>query len=128
VRMSRGQPTMPWSDGLCQGQRYPSHREGGWIVIAVWLTLDSSADGAGILERLGHRRPVGTGSGYRPASRKHPDEQRPQRPILLAVDQEFGEGATLRVPRSRRLLKGRPGPTSSPGPDPFSRPLTPGCR
>jgi hypothetical protein len=50
VRMSRGQPTMPWSDGLCQGQRYPSHREGGWIVIAVWLTLNSSADGVGLLE------------------------------------------------------------------------------
>jgi hypothetical protein len=28
---------------------------------------------------------------------EHPDEHRPERPILLAVDQEFGEGATLRV-------------------------------
>jgi len=56
VRMSRGQPTMPWSDGLCQGQWYPSHREGGWIVIAVWLTLNSSADGVGLLEGLGHPR------------------------------------------------------------------------
>jgi len=54
VRMSRGQPTMPWSDGLCQGQWYPSHREGGWIVMAVWLTFNSSADGAGLLERLSH--------------------------------------------------------------------------
>ena len=27
----------------------------------------------------------------------HPDEHRPQRPILPAVDQELGEGATLRV-------------------------------
>ena len=27
---------------------------------------------------------------------QHPDEHRPQRPILLAVDQEFAEGATLR--------------------------------
>jgi hypothetical protein len=69
VRMSRGQPTMPWSDGLCQGQRCPSHREGGWIVIAVWLTLNSSADGAGLLERLGHRRPARHRSGYRSASR-----------------------------------------------------------
>jgi hypothetical protein len=25
---------------------------------------------------------------------QHPDEHRPKRPILLAVDQEFGEGAT----------------------------------
>jgi hypothetical protein len=72
VRMSRGQPTMPWSDGLCQGQRYPSHREGGWIVIAVWLTLNSSADGAGLLEQPGHRRPAGTGSGYRPVPRNMP--------------------------------------------------------
>ena len=68
MRMSRGQPTMPWSDGLCQGQRYPSHREGGWIVIAVWLTLNPSADGAGLLERLGHRRPIDTASGCRPVS------------------------------------------------------------
>jgi hypothetical protein len=28
---------------------------------------------------------------------QHADEHRPKRPILLAVDQEFGEGATLRV-------------------------------
>ena len=28
---------------------------------------------------------------------QHPDEHRPKRPILLAVDQELGEGATLRV-------------------------------
>jgi hypothetical protein len=26
---------------------------------------------------------------------QHPDEHRPQRPILLAVDQELGEGAAL---------------------------------
>ena len=25
---------------------------------------------------------------------QHPDEHRPERPILLAVDQEFGEGAS----------------------------------
>jgi len=28
---------------------------------------------------------------------QHPDERRSQDPVLLAVDQEFGEGATLRV-------------------------------
>ena len=26
---------------------------------------------------------------------QHADEHRPQRPVLLAVDQEFGEGAAL---------------------------------
>jgi hypothetical protein len=29
---------------------------------------------------------------------QHPDQDRPERPILLAVDQELGEGARLRVP------------------------------
>jgi hypothetical protein len=29
---------------------------------------------------------------------QHPDEHRSERPVLLAVDQEFGEGASLRVP------------------------------
>ena len=28
---------------------------------------------------------------------QHPDEHRPQRPVLLAVDQQLGEGAALRV-------------------------------
>ena len=28
---------------------------------------------------------------------QHPDKHRPQRPVLLAVDQELGEGAALRV-------------------------------
>ena len=28
---------------------------------------------------------------------QHPDEHGPRRPVLLAVDQELGEGATLRV-------------------------------
>jgi hypothetical protein len=28
---------------------------------------------------------------------QHPDEHCPERPVLLAVDKEFGEGATLRV-------------------------------
>lgn len=52
---------MPWSDGLCQGQRYPSHREGGWMVIAVWLTLNLSADGTGLLERPGPARSTPAG-------------------------------------------------------------------
>ena len=29
---------------------------------------------------------------------QHPDEHRPERPILLAVDQQLGEGPRLRVP------------------------------
>jgi hypothetical protein len=28
---------------------------------------------------------------------QHANQHRPERPVLLAVDQEFGEGATLRV-------------------------------
>ena len=28
---------------------------------------------------------------------QHPDEHRPQRPVLLAVDQQLGEGAALRI-------------------------------
>jgi hypothetical protein len=31
-------------------------------------------------------------------SPQHPDEHRPQRPVLLAVDQEFGERPRPRVP------------------------------
>ena len=30
---------------------------------------------------------------------KHPDEHRPQRPVLLAIDQEFREGAVLKCSR-----------------------------
>jgi hypothetical protein len=30
---------------------------------------------------------------------QHADEHRPKRPILLAIDQELGESATLRVAR-----------------------------
>jgi hypothetical protein len=29
---------------------------------------------------------------------QHPDQHRPERPVLLTVDQELGEGAGLRVP------------------------------
>jgi hypothetical protein len=32
-----------------------------------------------------------------PGLPQHPDQHRPERPILLAVDQELGEGAALRV-------------------------------
>jgi hypothetical protein len=28
---------------------------------------------------------------------QHPDEHRPQRPVVLAIDQELGKGATLRI-------------------------------
>ena len=74
MRMSRGQPTMPWSDGLCQGQRYPSHREGGWMVIAVWLTLNVSADGTGLLERAARlaARPMLRGDFTLGDERMHP--------------------------------------------------------
>ena len=46
--------------------------------------------GPGGPESLGRSRAVGLP--------QHPDEHRPQRPVLLAVDQELGEGATLGVP------------------------------
>ena len=88
MRMSRGQPTMPWSDGLCQGQRYPSHREGGWMVIAVWLTLNVSADATGLLEPPGPR-PVDAGRGYRPVShgmRRAP----PAVSDAPRIDEQFG--------------------------------------
>ena len=29
---------------------------------------------------------------------QHPDQHRPERPVLLAVDEELGEGPRLRVP------------------------------
>jgi hypothetical protein len=38
---------------------------------------------------------------------QHPDEHRPERPVLLAVDQESGEGPRRRVPPSRSR-SGRP--------------------
>jgi hypothetical protein len=28
---------------------------------------------------------------------EHPDQHRPERPVLLAIDQQLGEGTTLRV-------------------------------
>jgi hypothetical protein len=28
---------------------------------------------------------------------EHPDQHRPKRPVLLAVDQQLGEGAALRI-------------------------------
>jgi hypothetical protein len=42
---------------------------------------------------LGKPSAIGSAIGFP----KHPDQHRPKRPVLLAVDQEFGEGATLRV-------------------------------
>jgi hypothetical protein len=42
--------------------------------------------------------PVGFPAGTRaPGLAQHPDQHRPQRPVLLAVDQKFGEGAALCV-------------------------------
>jgi hypothetical protein len=39
------------------------------------------------------------GSGRSPlALPQHPDQHRPERPVLLAVDQQLGEGMRLRVP------------------------------
>jgi hypothetical protein len=38
---------------------------------------------------------------------QHPDEHRSQRPILLAVDQKFGEGARLGVPQYDSILSAR---------------------
>ena len=35
-------------------------------------------------------------------SPQHPDEHRSKRPVLLAVDQEFGKGATPVLPNFRR--------------------------
>ena len=35
---------------------------------------------------------------------QHPDEHRPQRPVLLAVEQQLGEGARLGVPPERADL------------------------
>jgi hypothetical protein len=33
---------------------------------------------------------------------QHPDQHRPENPVLLTVDQELGEGATLRVASPRQ--------------------------
>lgn len=41
---------------------------------------------------------------------RHADEHRPERPVLVAVDQQLGEGAGLRVARTRpsaRRARGR---------------------
>jgi hypothetical protein len=64
--------------------------------------------------------PCGAGSQVRLAPLigfpQHPDQHRPERPVLLAVDQQLGEGATLSVapecsdpraqPSSRRNARG----------------------
>jgi hypothetical protein len=38
---------------------------------------------------------------------QHPDEHRPERPVLLAVDQQLGEGATLRVAQNSPIRSAR---------------------
>jgi len=40
---------------------------------------------------------VGPSTSVRPSPRRHADKHRSERTILLAVDQELGEGAALRV-------------------------------
>ena len=39
-----------------------------------------------------------------PAAAKHPDKHRPQRPILLAVDQELGERCSVLSPSSQDII------------------------
>jgi hypothetical protein len=58
------------------------------MVIAVWLTLNVSADATGLLERLDPAR-----STPEPATGRllqHADEHRPQCPMLLASMSSFG--------------------------------------
>jgi hypothetical protein len=38
---------------------------------------------------------------------QHADEHRPERPVLLAVDQELGEGPRLRVPQYEPIASAR---------------------
>jgi hypothetical protein len=38
---------------------------------------------------------------------QHPDEHRPERPVLLAVDQELGEGTALRVAQDSPIRSAR---------------------
>jgi hypothetical protein len=38
---------------------------------------------------------------------QHPDQHRPKRPVLLAVDQELGESAAFRVPQNSPILSAR---------------------
>ena len=75
MRMSRGQPTMPRTERVVPGAAVPLASRRRMDRTAVWPTLNSSADGAGLLERLGHP-PVGTGSGdrsvFRSISRRVP--------------------------------------------------------
>ena len=70
------------------------------------------------------RRCAGTSAGYAlttPSSLpQHPDEHRPEHPVLLAVDQELGQGATLRVAQDR--------PASSPLVSAVVPVRAPGCR
>jgi hypothetical protein len=59
--------------------------EGLWVTLVTPPGSPSAqaADGPSVLSPL--------------ALPQHPDEHRPQRPVLLAVDQELREGATLGV-------------------------------
>ena len=38
---------------------------------------------------------------------QHPDEHRPERPILLAVDQQLGEGARFGFPQNSPIRSAR---------------------
>ena len=44
---------------------------------------------------------------------QHSDQHRPERPVLLAVDQEFGEGTALRVAPELADPIGSPGDRST---------------
>jgi hypothetical protein len=57
------------------------------------MRLMSSPVGLPRLERHRSLRQLGLAVGFS----QHPNQHRPQRPILLAVDQELGEGAALWV-------------------------------
>ena len=43
----------------------------------------------------GDRHELANVTYLRPISRKHADQHRPERPVLLGVDQQLGEGAPL---------------------------------
>ena len=87
--------------------RYPStaaHREMRWerenraihVSEVTHRTYVISDGPGGVVARRAALVPVApsTTESNRSAPPQHPDQHRPQRPILLAVDQEFGEGAT----------------------------------
>ena len=65
-------------------------------------TIDPPRTGRG-----GHERPPSCGLRTPVGFAQHPDEHRSQYPILLAVDQELGEGAALRVPQKSPIRSAR---------------------